>query len=315
MKTVLIGVMFVIILSTNILFSQWKETGGILEMNDNTWKLKVGEVNFFANPKLMIGSGNSQLALSLESAVSTTTMSVKNSANHVQIDYENNGIKMRIHPGGSVFYYLTHSGTLHIPTSIYTGLGNFSNANVANGIKIDYKGITNGSNTVASGDLGLYSQQSGWWLRFVSNNGPIRFFTDGSSGNNWSGGDQNAKMTIDQNGSVGIGVQWPSTEYKLQVGGKVRCTELRVQTGWFDHVFEPTYNLRSISELESFIKLNKHLPEIPTAKEVEENGIEVGNISSRLLQKIEELTLYMIEQEKRIRKLEDENERLKNPNK
>ncbi|MOA38224.1 hypothetical protein D3C78_1598840 [compost metagenome] len=69
-------------------------------------------------------------------------------------------------------------------------------------------------------------------------------------------------------------------------------------------MFEPDYKLRSLSEVEMFIKLNKHLPEIPSAKEVENNGIAVGEMNAKLLQKIEELTLYLIEMKK-------ENEELK----
>ena len=67
---------------------------------------------------------------------------------------------------------------------------------------------------------------------------------------------------------------------------------------WYDHVFNQDYKLRTLSELEQFIKTNKHLPEIPSAKEVEENGINLGEMQGKLLQKIEELTLYVIEQQK-----------------
>lgn len=84
--------------------------------------------------------------------------------------------------------------------------------------------------------------------------------------------------------------------YKLAIDGKAICTELKVRASnaWPDYVFDETYKLRSINELEKFIKENNHLPNIPSAKEIEENGIEVGDMNSRLLEKIEELTLYMI---------------------
>ena len=70
-------------------------------------------------------------------------------------------------------------------------------------------------------------------------------------------------------------------------------------------VFKPEYKLLSLTELESYIKNNGHLPEIPNEQEVMENGVELGNISSKLLQKIEELTLYVIEQQKEIEKLKN----------
>jgi hypothetical protein len=72
------------------------------------------------------------------------------------------------------------------------------------------------------------------------------------------------------------------------------------QTVWPDYVFATDYKLRSISSLESFVKQNKHLPEVPSAKEVEEKGISVGDNQAILLKKIEELTLYVIGQQKSI---------------
>jgi len=74
---------------------------------------------------------------------------------------------------------------------------------------------------------------------------------------------------------------------------------------WYDHVFEPDYNLRSLSELEQFVKENHHLPEIPSAKEVKENGIELGEMQGKLLLKIEELTLYILDLQKQIDELKE----------
>jgi len=76
---------------------------------------------------------------------------------------------------------------------------------------------------------------------------------------------------------------------------------------WYDHVFESNYNLRPLSELEQFIKQNHHLPEIPTAQEIQENGIDLGDMQGKLLLKIEELTLYVIELEKQIKELQQLN--------
>jgi len=72
---------------------------------------------------------------------------------------------------------------------------------------------------------------------------------------------------------------------------------------WYDHVFYPDYQLRPLDELETFIKENNHLPEIPSAKEVEENGLDLGEMQGKLLLKIEELTLYIIQQQKEIDEL------------
>jgi hypothetical protein len=80
---------------------------------------------------------------------------------------------------------------------------------------------------------------------------------------------------------------------------------------WFDYVFYEDYKLMSLSELEQFIKTNKHLPEIPSEKEVKENGINLGEMQGKLLLKIEELTLYIIEQEKQLKELQRQIDELK----
>lgn len=109
------------------------------------------------------------------------------------------------------------------------------------------------------------------------------------------------------NGSVGIGTDEPV--YELDVKGTIRACEVRVNNdeGWCDYVFKEDYNLRDLQELELFVKTNKHLPEIPTATQVSENGIALGEMNTLLLKKIEELTLYVIEQNK---KLEAQNKRI-----
>jgi hypothetical protein len=108
-------------------------------------------------------------------------------------------------------------------------------------------------------------------------------------------------------GNVGIGTTTIPSGYKLAVNGKIIATEIQVETGWADFVFEPTYNLMPLNELNTYIQENKHLPEIPTTAEVQENGISVGEMNAKLLQKIEELTLYVIE-------LKEENEAQNNTN-
>jgi hypothetical protein len=95
------------------------------------------------------------------------------------------------------------------------------------------------------------------------------------------------------------------TKFRLDVNGPIRANEVVVNTNGADFVFDSTYSLRSLPELETFIKQNKHLPEMAPAKEMQENGVSAGEMQAKLLQKIEELTLYVIEMKK-------ENEKLKN---
>ncbi len=105
------------------------------------------------------------------------------------------------------------------------------------------------------------------------------------------------RMRIDPNGNVGIGTTTPRE--KLSVNGNIRAREIKVEaTNWPDYVFEKSYKIETLQELESYIKTNKHLPEIPSAKEVATNGVELGEMNKLLLKKIEELTLYVIQLKK-----------------
>lgn len=105
-------------------------------------------------------------------------------------------------------------------------------------------------------------------------------------------------FVVSADGNVGIGTLNRGGTFKLAVNGKIRAKEIKVETNWADFVFKDGYNLKSLDEVEKFIQTNKHLPEIPSEKEVKENGINVGEMNAKLLQKIEELTLYVIELKK-----------------
>ena len=110
-------------------------------------------------------------------------------------------------------------------------------------------------------------------------------------------------------GNIGIGITNPTE--KLAVNGTIRSKKVKVEaTSWPDYVFSKDHKLKSLSELETYIQTNKHLPNIPSAREVENKGQDVGEIQLKLLEKIEELTLYMIEQNKRYNLLDNKFKRL-----
>jgi hypothetical protein len=103
-------------------------------------------------------------------------------------------------------------------------------------------------------------------------------------------------------GSVRIGSVTLPSGYVFGVKGKAICEELKVQLSgnWPDYVFNKNYKLKSFDELRKFIEKNNHLPNIPAAAEVERNGIEVGDMQKRMMEKIEELTLYVLQLEERM---------------
>ncbi|MFZ1529535.1 MAG: hypothetical protein WAT19_12330 [Ferruginibacter sp.] len=116
-------------------------------------------------------------------------------------------------------------------------------------------------------------------------------------------------MCAAEQGAVGIGVNSSASipaGYLLAVDGKIISEELKVQLSgnWPDYVFKNGYKLKSFDELRGFIAQNNHLPNIPAAAEVEKNGIEVGDMQKRMMEKIEELTLYVLELETRIKAME-----------
>lgn len=110
----------------------------------------------------------------------------------------------------------------------------------------------------------------------------------------------NKKMTLTSNGSLGIGTTTTGT-HKLAVEGSIGAREVKVQaTGWADFVFKKEYNLPTLEEVEKHIAEKGHLENIPSEEEVLKNGINLGEMNAKLLQKIEEMTLYMITQNKQI---------------
>ncbi|MEZ5197831.1 MAG: hypothetical protein R2764_16020 [Bacteroidales bacterium] len=192
---------------------------------------------------------------------------------------------------GSVGIGLSPSCNLDVSQTFKCGeiLGN-------NSISSDYFQIAGSTNTDAASILfGCGSQYSD--LKLVSNGiGGIAFYTKDA-------GVTYQRMTINNN-SVFVGTS--VNQGTLTVYGKIDAEEIEVHDIiWQDQVFKEDYNLKSIYDLEKYIKEFGHLPDIPSESEIDENGANLGDIQAMLLRKIEELTLYVIE-------LKHENERIKN---
>ncbi len=118
-----------------------------------------------------------------------------------------------------------------------------------------------------------------------------------------------SRLDISTAGNVGIGTIDPT--YPLSVNGTIQAKEVIVQSGWSDYVFSKSYKLVPLSSVERTIESEHHLPGIPSAKEVAAKGVNLGQMDSAILVQVEELTLRVIDQEKRIERLEAQNARLR----
>lgn len=115
-------------------------------------------------------------------------------------------------------------------------------------------------------------------------------------------------LTLDRaSQSVGIGTTTLDNSYALSVNGSIRAKEIVVESGWADFVFAADYRLAPLDEVAAFIDRNGHLPDVPSAAQVAAAGVPLGEMQTRLLQKIEELTLHMIALDRDVRRLQSDN--------
>ncbi len=128
------------------------------------------------------------------------------------------------------------------------------------------------------------------------------------TGNSINGASSGPQMIIVPSGNVGIGTNSP--QHLLHVAGTIGAEEVIVSSTGADYVFQPDYQLTSLKDVSEYIKDNKHLPGIPSAAEVQEKGVSLGDMQTKLLAKIEELTLHMIEADERNNRLEQQNRAL-----
>jgi hypothetical protein len=212
---------------------------------------------------------------------------LKNNGN-VGINSENPLDKFQVNDGfeklsvGSANSMGSGAGTSYVGFNAVKGQENwsFSSNGTSNGGNITYGDIEGNYHilTVPTGDPGTNSQS----------------LSDSEIA-------EHIRLSVTKDGDVGIGTI-NTHGYKLAVRGKILCENLKVQLeeDWPDYVFNKDYRLIPLQELESYINVNKHLPGIPSSEEIKEDGIDVSRMNAVLVQKIEELTRYIIDQQKQI---------------
>ncbi|MGZ4157724.1 MAG: hypothetical protein ACXVED_11305, partial [Bacteroidia bacterium] len=188
-------------------------------------------------------------------------------------------------------------------------IGSAAGSNLSYGTS--YIGFNASRQSASTWSTGNDLAHNGGAVMYGSIFGDIRFSTIPSTGTTNQTGiadatiEGNTKLLINNDGNVGIGVtDIPNAAYKLTVCGAIHAKKLVIETGWCDFVFDKDYKLMTIAELSDYVKANKHLPNIPSAKDVETNGGDIGELVKLQMQKIEELSLYVIQ-------LKEENEKIK----
>jgi hypothetical protein len=264
-------------------------------------KIRLGNGFDFANTKLHISTG-----VDAGLAVNQSGYMMIGMSNAENLVFDNNEILAR-NSGVASTLFLARDGS-----KVQLG-----NGTEATGTKLH---ITSGNDAGLTDNLSGYimmGSQAGSNMVLdnneiqARNNGVAANITLQNSGGNVYIGDvsnftNSHRLGVDGNavitGAVRIGTTVTPAGYKLAVDGKAICTELlvRLVPNWPDYVFTKNYSLLSIPELEDFIRKNNHLPNIPAAKTIEAAGLNIGEMQKLQMEKIEELTLYIIELKKEI---------------
>ncbi len=199
---------------------------------------------------------------------------------------------MRFYHSGTVYFQLFSSGNLYLKEKLGIGIPNPS-------VDLVLK------NTRPN--LALVSEWNEKGMRFEYHEveEEIRVQAAKSTG----GYDSLTIMTVQRDGLIGIGTNSPI--HKLDVNGTARAKEIIVESNWADFVFEEDYELMPLEEVAEHIEREKRLPGVRSAEEIQAEGASVGETQAMLLQKVEELTLYVIELNEEVKSLREENRSLR----
>jgi hypothetical protein len=255
----------------------------------------MGNGGTAVNAKLQVTDGE-EASLSGDGYVVLGETSLDNIVmDNDEIQARNNGLSstLELQPGGGGFRVGGTAYKLYINPAGNVGIGNSSpdtKLDVAGKLRV----VQNGEAIALDGS----DPNIGFWRNGVFHSWIGQYANEMYIASN-------DKLHIDAD-QIAIGsVQSTANSYKLTVTGKIICEELKVEltANWPDYVFGEDYQLKPLHELKSFIATNKHLPNIPKASDVEKDGLEVGEMNRKLLEKVEELTLYIIDLQEQVDQL------------
>lgn len=256
------------------------------------------------NGKLLINNGSQYIKSELSSSADYSRFMFNGTDNYLisyGINHNSEAHKIALkanHGSGSIGFFTNSTERLSVDPAGNVGIGSITPSKLLH-LKIDdwQQVVFDRTENVDVDDL-FYIGPS------FSNEG-----NGSNDGLRFSSTTENTILFLGGNGNIGIGTR--DLAKKLTVNGTAKAEEVIVEENvGADFVFKENYNLPTLFDLEKYIEAHKHLPEIPSAEEMKKNGVQVGALQMKLLQKIEELTLHSISQEKKIKHLEKENSNL-----
>lgn len=267
--------------------------GGGFYMKDNTWIRTYGSKNFYHNTGIMRTDGILQVGLNGNRFIVNTNGSVGIGITNPQAKLHVNGwvkLKGSLQIDNRTIYLGTTQKLIGDNNSALYWRS--ANSNVTQIRFEDKEGIRYGNvyGNMDGANFGLLDGDGNWSYLAAKDN-----YTDFKI-------DNNTKMRIQANGNVGIGTTSPDN--KLDVKGVIRAEEVRVQTGWSDHVFLPTYELPTLKEEEVYITENGHLLGFESEKDMG-GEVKLADVTNRQQEVLEKLMLHVIELEKRIEELQE----------